>query len=101
VMWCRLMERLETEYQRSEKSFAKFVDPNSGIFFGNTSPTKEVAWMLNEKSPKDWTCGLSPGTKCLAPGPMCEDISLADTENRAAAGLILNSLINLSAVSTC
>jgi hypothetical protein len=93
------MERLETEYQRGERSFAKFVDPNSGLFFGNTTPTKEIAWMLNDNSAKDWTCGLSPGTKCQAPGPMCEDVALSATDNRAAAGLILNSLINLSEVS--
>jgi hypothetical protein len=99
VMWCRLMERLETEYQRGEYTFAKFVDPISNQFFGNTTPTKELAWMLNDVSAKDWTCGLSPGTRCLAPGPACQDIRLPLTENRAAAAAILDSVINLSAVS--
>jgi hypothetical protein len=98
VVWCKLMERLETEYQRGDHLFAKFQDTNSGQFFGNTTPTKEIAWMLNEPSPKDWNCGISPGMKCHAPGPQCHEIQLREEENRAAASQILNSLINLSAV---
>jgi hypothetical protein len=99
VMWCKLMERLETEYRRGKNFFAQYQDSNTGQPIGNTTPTREIARMLGERSPKDWTCGMNPDSKCAGDGPICEDIYLETWQNRAAASLILNSLINLSKVT--